>query len=312
MASDNRRLLAKADYALSELTTDGALNEQHADKFIEDTIHSARFLGDCTAYKMTGSTEVIPVISLADQFMHAATPATELQVNQRSKPVITSVKLTPFLFKGTMRLDNETLEDNIEGKALQDRILRMLPKRIGRDIENFILRSDTDNVANPDFSQFDGVLKSANAHDVDFDGERFNVTDMSLMIDAVPLDYKELVPEIYRFYTSHNAVENYRNVVSQRETQLGDAALTGKEAIRFKGIPVIAAAGIPTTLGGTSNRTVALLCNPKDVYVGFWRNITFETQYDALKGAVYLIATVRVDAKIPIRTAIVQGIDILN
>ncbi|WP_426747419.1 hypothetical protein VZQ01_08090 [Myxococcus faecalis] len=53
----------------------------------------------------------------------------------------------------------------------------------------------------------------------------------------------------------------------------------------------------PENLGATNDRTAILLCNPKNIHVGIWRQIRIESARDISEGTLKVVATLRFDAK---------------
>jgi hypothetical protein len=53
----------------------------------------------------------------------------------------------------------------------------------------------------------------------------------------------------------------------------------------------------PENLGPQNNRTVSLLCNPKNIHVGIWRSIKLESIRDPSAGVLKIVATLRFDAR---------------
>jgi len=66
----------------------------------------------------------------------------------------------------------------------------------------------------------------------------------------------------------------------------------------------------PDNLGPSSNRTVALLCNPKNVHVGMWRNIRLESFRDVSAGVLRIVATMRFDARFADESGVAKLINI--
>ena len=65
----------------------------------------------------------------------------------------------------------------------------------------------------------------------------------------------------------------------------------------YSGVPVVSVPLFPDNLGPSNSLTVALLCNPKNVHVGIWRNIRLESFRDVSAGVLRIVATLRLDAR---------------
>jgi len=67
----------------------------------------------------------------------------------------------------------------------------------------------------------------------------------------------------------------------------------------------------PRNLGGTTDRTTVILCDPKNIGVCFRRDVTIEAQKNIKKRLYEVVFTVRFDAKWIHEDAVVQASDIL-
>jgi hypothetical protein len=99
------------------------------------------------------------------------------------------------------------------------------------------------------------------------------------------------------FLTSVDAELDYRNSLADRATVGGDRFIEEDTPALYSGVPVKPVPLFPENLGPGGNRTVALLCNPKNVHVGIWRQIRLESFRDVSAGVLRVVATMRFDAK---------------
>lgn len=311
MPTDNKTLIEKADLGLADLLDGGgALAPTYAKTFIRTAITESNFLKKCTVKPMASYQERMPRIGLSQRVLRSGTPGTEVPIGDRVKPELGLATLDAKLFKGEVRIPDEVLEDNIEQGNLQNVVLQMIPEAVGRDLDEVTLQGDT--ASEDEFlAQFDGVIKQASSHLVDFGGARMNFDDLGDMRRKIPKNFRRYLDR-YEFLTSYQAEDDYRKLLQQRETIGGDAAISAAEQVRFRGLPINAINMMPDELGGGTNETVALLCNPKDIVVGFWRNVRIEIDRNKREGAVYFIVTVRVDVKLTNPDAFVKGHSILN
>lgn len=312
MAIDNQRLIEKADLSLQGLVDGGgALSPAVAQEFIRTAINEAPFMKLARTVPMRSFEERIPRVGMGNRILYAATPSTESQVAERTAPTIDEVVLSAKLFRGEVLIPDEMLEDNIEGDRFRNVITQMLGEGVARDIDEFVLNSDTTS-ADPDLAQFDGVIKQASAHIVDFNNTRFIYTNaqVSAMVRAIPKNFKRMRDK-YVFLTSYDAESDYRDALAARATQMGDNNISDASAVKYRGHSIIPVPMLPDTLNG-GHQTVALLMNPKDVAIGFWRNIKIEIDRNPRKGNVAFLVSLRLDAKITQPDGVVLGTEILN
>src|SRR5688572_26005662 len=111
---DNRTLLAKADMALADLTTDGGvLQPAQAKKFIRILIKESVLLKMATVVPMKAPKQLIESIRFQGRILRAGAEATPLTEAQRARPHTGRHELDAKLFKAEVRLSNELLEDSI-------------------------------------------------------------------------------------------------------------------------------------------------------------------------------------------------------
>ena len=53
-----------------------------------------------------------------------------------------------------------------------------------------------------------------------------------------------------------------------------------------------------------------MLCNPKNVHVGIWRNIRFESDRDISEGTLKIVATLRFDVKFAEEPGVAKAINV--
>ena len=96
-----------------------------------------------------------------------------------------------------------------------------------------------------------------------------------------------------RYLTSVDADLDYRNTLAERATAVGDKFLEGDAPVLYSGVPVQPIPLFPENLGAGSDQTVILLCNPKNIHVGIWRQIRVESDRDISEGTLKIVATLR-------------------
>jgi HK97 family phage major capsid protein len=205
------------------------------------------------------------------------------------------LELDAQLVKAEVHLSDEVLEDNIERGELRQTILEMIAEAAGRDMEEVIINGDTAS-ADPFLATMDGLLKQATSHIVDAAGVAINKNLLRDMLKSLPSEYLRDKKQM-AFLTSVDAELDYRNTLADRATVGGDRFIEEDTPALYSGVPVKPVPLFPENLGAANNRTVALLCNPKNVHVGIWRQIRLESFRDVSAGVLRVVATLRFDAK---------------
>lgn len=303
---ENKSILEKADMALSDLTTGGLLVPAQAQKFIRILIDEAKIMKMATVTPMKSHTQEINKIKFGTRVLHAGNENVALAEADRAKPQTSKLQLVAKLFKAQVNLTYEVLEDSIEQETLKQTIMTLMGEAIARDLDELLILGD---VTSPDsyLAQFDGLLRSITSNIVNAGGVPITKSLLRDMLKAMPSPYLRDKNSL-RFLTSVDAEIDYRDSLSNRQTQVGDGALNGATPVGYSGVPVIDVPIFPETLGGLTNETNVILTDPKNINVGIWRQIQIETDKDIQAGKVIIVVTMRADMKLIEETAAVKAV----
>jgi HK97 family phage major capsid protein len=305
---DNRSLLAKADLALSDLVSSGGLLQPYqAQKFIRILIDDSKLMRLATVIPMRAPKQVIDKIKFGSRILRPGQEATALPAADRAKPSFSGVALDAKLFKAEVNLTNEVLEDSIEREELRQTIMQLMGERISLDIEELLVLGDTSST-DPYLAQFNGVLKQATSNVVNANGQTANKTIWRDMLKTLPSEYMRNKDQMI-IMTSGDAYIDYHDSVSDRATPVGDRALESATDLRYSGVRIIDVPKFPENLG-PGNYTNAILTDPKNLCVGVWREIRFETDKDIRRGVVIIVATMRMDFTFMEENAVVKATNI--
>jgi HK97 family phage major capsid protein len=294
--TSNRTLLEKADLALADLTAGGGvLLPAQAQKFMRLLIKQSVLMQMATVVPMASPKHQLSKIKFGSRILRPGQEATALTAAERARPDLSFLELDARLFKAEVHLSDEVLEDNIERGELRQTILEMIAEAAGRDMEEVIINGDTAS-ADPFLATMDGLLKQATSHIVDAAGVAINKNLLRDMLKSLPSEYLRDKKQM-AFLTSVDAELDYRNTLADRATVGGDRFIEEDTPALYSGVPVKPVPLFPENLGQASNRTVALLCNPKNAHVGIWRQIRLESFRDVSAGVLRVVATLRFDAK---------------
>ncbi len=305
----NRSLVEKADLALNDLLTGGGLLESaQAKKFMRILINEAGVLKMATVVPMRSHKQLIEKIRFAGRVLRAGEEAKALPAADRSKPDLTKEELDAQLFKAEVRLDNEVLEDSIEGGTLRTTVMTLLGEAISRDMDEVIVQGDTAS-ADTFLAKFDGILKQATSNVVDALGARTNKRLFRDMLKAMPSEFLRDKRKM-TFLTSVDSELDYRDFLADRATAVGDKFLEGDAPVIYGGVPIIDVPLFPEDLG-SGDKTNMILTDPKNINVGIWRQIRMETDKLVSEGVLIIVATLRFDTKFAEETAVVKTIEVL-
>ena len=292
----NRTLLEKADLALADLTAGGGLlKPAQAQKFMRLLIKESVLLKLATVVPMASPKQQIAKLRFGSRILRPGAEGTALGASERVKPELSQVELDAKLYKAEVRLSDETLEDSIERGELRQTIMEMMADAISRDIEDVAINGDKAS-ADPFLATMDGLLKQATSNVVDASGASLSKDLLRDMLRTLPSEYLR-DKKAMRFLTSVDADLGYRNTLAERSTAAGDRLLEDDAPVLYSGVPVQPVPLFPETLGESGDRTAVLLCNPKNIHLGIWRQIRLESARDISEGTLKIVATLRFDVR---------------
>ena len=305
----NRTILEKADLALADLTAGGGiLKPAQAQKFMRLLIKESVLMKLATVIPMASPKQQISKIKFGSRILRPGQEATALALADRAKPDLSSVELDAQLFKAEVRLSDEVLEDSIERGELRQTIMEMMAEAISRDMEEVLINGDTVSV-DPFLAVMDGVLKQATSNVVDAAGAPISKTLLQSMLKTLPSEHLR-DKKAMRFMTSVDADLDYRNTLADRATVAGDRLLESDTPVLHGGVPVQPVPLFPENLGVGNDQTVIVLCNPKNIHVGIWRQIRLESDRDISEGTLKIVATLRFDVKYAEEPGVAKSINV--
>jgi hypothetical protein len=197
----------------------GLLNAEQADRFI-DYMWDATVLGSQVRTIRMRSTEVdIDKVGVGERLMRVATEAVDDGVNAGA--VFTKISLTTKKLRLDWELSTESLEDNLEGEALEDHIARLMATQAGNDIEDVAINGNTALTSDPLLKAFDGWRKLALAggHVVDHAGQPLNRAAANKALKAMPRKYMQRRNGL-KFFTGSNLIQDYLYGLTQTASGL--------------------------------------------------------------------------------------------
>ena len=314
-----KEVLAKADMALSDLTTAGLMNPEQSDSFIRILAQDTNLLNDVRTITMNRPQMTVNKLDLASRALRVANQGTissplsgeegtrALARADRTKVTTSKVDLTTYEVIAEVNLPYEVLEDNIEGGAIdntrfQATVLDKLAERIRIDIEDVMINGDTGS-GDAFLAERDGVLKLTTSNVVNNSGAALDAVTFNEMVQTLPDKFKRVINR-YKFYVAHNKALQYMMQVAQRQTGLGDAVLVGGQGVNFApfGIPMIGVASMPSAQ--------ALMIDPSNILFGVQRNMRLEYDKDTRERVLIMVFTMRFDFKLEQEDMVVKATNI--
>lgn len=305
-------LSQRADLALANLTADGGLlTPEQNDTFIRLLIDQPTILNECRTVTMSRPQMDLNKIQFGQRILRPATqvrsqttdpypPERRLTVLQRSKPQTSKISMSTKEVIAEVRINYETLEDNIEGSGLQNTILQLIAQRAALDLEELLISGDTTS-GDAYLAQMDGAVKRLNVNVVDSAGAPIDADVFNRSIKALPTRYRRN-KSLMRFYPHMDVEQDYRMKLTSRGSPLGDNILTGDQAVGVFGVPMKGVALMPTDK--------MLFTNPKNIIFGIQRNVRIETDRQIQDREIIIVLTARIAIQVEEPEAAVKVVNI--
>ncbi len=289
---DKRDSLAKADFQLSELTSNGGvLVTTQAKSFFKVMIEEAVLLKEITVSPMKGPQDRLDKVAFPNRIMRPGTERVQLSAADRSSPTTSKVDISTKEIVGEVRLGYQTIEDNIENDAFIDTVKGMLAERAATDLEELYIRGDTAS-SDTYLALFSGMLKLATTNTVAGGTVTIARSMLKSAVKAIPVAALRLKKNM-RFMTSVDCEIDYRDLLADRGTVVGDRAVTEDAPVMYSGIPIVGIPMFPDNLGGGTNETNVILTDPKNVHAGIQREMRLEWEKDISAREYKFVITMR-------------------
>lgn len=301
-----QEVLEKSQLLTSSLGTlsggTGVLAPEQAEKFLQIAVQYTVLNQLVNVVTHTAPKWQQPKMYFGGRILAKGAEFTRLAPSQQSVPVLGNIELSTNLMRAEAPISDEFLEDNIEREGFADSIVTMIAQYVGRDLEELYFRGDATsadqflNTLNGLVQQFQGTGAHALAAASYGKDYQALLTDM---VKQLPVQYRRDVTAL-RFFCPISVADGYRDQIANRGTPLGDQQLMGQIPLTYYGIPLVP---VPMMIGtGASNGTDAgdkiILTAPKNIYVGFRRQVRLETFRDPREGGTSFIANLRTDVKV--------------
>lgn len=192
----------------------GLLNPEQANRFI-DYMWDATVLGSqVRTIRMRSTEQEIDKVGVGERLMRVATEAVDDGVPAGA--VFTKISLTTKKLRLDWELSTESLEDNLEGDALEDHIARLMATQAGNDLEDVAINGDTAKTTDPLLKAFNGWRKLALAggHVIDNAGGALDRAAANKALKAMPRKYMQRRNGL-RFFAGSNLIQDYMYGLTQ-------------------------------------------------------------------------------------------------
>jgi HK97 family phage major capsid protein len=277
----------------------GILRPEQARRFIDYVWDATTLANDGRRVTMRANTMELEKVNVGERVVRAANQGDASFTNAGA--TFSKVELTTKKLRLDWEVSSEALEDNIEGGALEDHLVRLMTTAFGNDIEDLAINGQGEGddaflAIMPGF--INKIENDGFAHEATVSAEAdWTVGDMQKMILAMPRRYRALQTGL-KFYagtdTFANIVKNNGTVFdaigsteAARGSYLGGVAQTfgGARQTRVLGVDVLEVPYYPADYVD--------LTFPQNRIWGFQRDITVNRFYVPKKDTIEYTVFVR-------------------
>ena len=276
----------------------GILAPEQSRRFIDYVWDATVLANDGRKVTMRANTQEIEKVNVGERVIRAANQADGTYTNAGA--TFSKVELTTTKIRLDWEISTESLEDNLEGTALEDHLVRLMTNAFANDLEDLAINGDGST------GQFLSILEGfvpqvsggSDAHEavVTVSNNEWSPEVMESIIKALPRKYRALKSGL-KFYastdtfagivkengTNADAIWTYENrnqYLSGSDQTLGNARQT-----RVLGVPVMEVPYFPDDY--------VELTFPQNRVWGFQRDVKVNREYKIKKDTIEYTVYVR-------------------
>jgi hypothetical protein len=252
MADTNEELILKT-LKTSDFFAGGQLNPEQQDRFLKYVKDYSVLLKNVRVERMTQPKADVDKLFVGETITESVEEDDPTPDSAFVRPKFGRVSLDVKTLRSAWANTTKSLQANIEQERLEDSLVEVYMKRIGTDLEDLFWNGDTTLPAttprNKLLKRLDGISKlTAAAHVIDAGGASITKGLWSAALRAMPKQFAS-DPGL-RWLVSKGLQGDWRDIVSDRPTMVGDEALKGND-LAPQGIPWLVAPVIPDDLALT-------------------------------------------------------------
>ena len=293
-------LLQKALETADLIAGGGELNPEQSEKFITYLRDLSVMAKDARQIPMKSRKRDINKIGIGAR---ASVPAVEGQdPGVRQKPTFSKVTLDTVEIMTPFEVTYDVFEDNIEKENLEDSIIKLFATQIAMDHEELYIMGDTAHPTDTFLQLTDGWRKTAktDGHLYEHEGNGISTDVLATLLDAIPEKYLRDYNDL-RYYVSPKFEHNYKKLLGQRPTPVGDKFLLENAPATYAGIPLVRVPMIPSNLEETidttdyTDLTFVILTLKKNLVTGIHRSMMLEKDKNIFARVRQYAFTSRID-----------------
>jgi HK97 family phage major capsid protein len=262
----------------------GILNPEQSRQFIEYIFEQQVLARDGRRVTMRGNTAELEKMNVGERVIRAAAQADAAYTN--AGVTFTKVEITTKKVRLDWEVSSEALEDNIEGAALEDHLVRTMTRAFANDLEDLAING-TGTGSNTFLNILEGfVAKEVNGHSATYGTD---IEDLQALVLAMPRKYRASRSAM-KFYADTetvaaiiNGLGSSGNLNTERIVERvidGAAPQTIGAPIQYRvlGLPLVE---VPLMPAGFVSLTF-----PENRIWGFQRDVTVHREFQPKKDTV--------------------------
>lgn len=305
----------------------GILKPEQANRFIDYMWDETALTSMVRRVKMNNPTQEIDKIAVGRRLARKASEGVD--DGQNVDPTFAKISMTTVKIRLDWELTTESLEDNLEGDALEDHVARLMATQLGNDLEDLYINGDTGS-GDALLSALDGFVKRflAGSHVVSAGGANLNKSVFNKVVKEMPRKYLSRRGDL-RFFTSPGLLQDFLNITTDNTggaflnlqerayTNPGGVSGKGGGSIFLKpfGVELVEVPLWPEDVGGSytgasGDHGYGVWTFPQNMIVGVQREIKVYREYKPKKDAIEYTVYTRVANQIENLDAAVTVSDI--
>lgn len=286
--------VTKADMAVSDLTSGGALVAEQLKTFILVQIKNQVMMEKVRVTTMSRpQQEINKMTTFGSQVWFPGTESQALSLAQRSKPGFGQVTLTSQEIVCQVDFPRYVLEAQVEGPNFKNTMIGYLGIHTKRDFENLIINGNTVTGSNSLLLMFNGMiaLSASNTYAAGAAALSSSILDRTGLTMPEEFDSQPGLG----YYTNKVAWSAYHRELGARGTPLGDLNQTGvSPGLPYQGYPISKVPLFPNNLGVGVNETVVLFLDPKQFIFAFHDKLEMQSEYSIRERVWTVVLTARI------------------
>lgn len=296
----------------------GILTTEQSNRFIDYMFDETTLVRAVRTIRMSAPELEVDKIAVGERLARLATEAVDDGVNAGA--AFTKVSLSTKKLRLDWELSSESLEDNLEGPALEEHIARLMANAFGNDMEDLAINGDTALTTDPLLKSFNGWRKLgiAGANIVDAAGDSFSRAVVNKLLKSMPRKYMQrraslrllagtqLIQDYLYGLTQTNSALVNLEVAATRVAEQGPVRTEGAAGfdnlsifgVRAHEVPLFDQAIVGTHSGATGDHGDVWLLDPKNLIMGIKRDVIIHREFQPKKDAIEFTSFVRIGVAI--------------